>query len=112
MLPSVHRSSTSITVGTKEEGNLVTGYGKCTQKSMNKPSNTLFVSGSCNLVNTIIEDPNITSPYLLDLPECRDFCKDQGAKYFSYKATGTAGKCICGNKTKLVEEMDPPRNSG
>ena len=63
-------------------------------------------------MNTIIENPNITSLYLLDLPECRDFCKDQGAKYFSVKVTGTAGECFCGNRTKLVEEMDPPYHSG
>ena len=70
-----------------------------------------FVSGSCNLVNTIIEDPDTTSQEKGDLPGCRDFCKDQGANYFSFKATGTAGECICGNKTKL-EEMDPPHHSG
>ena len=71
-------------------------------------------SGSCNLVNAIIEHPDITSQEEDDLPGCRDFCKDQGAKYFSFKATesaGTAGECICGNRIKM-EEMDPPHYSG
>ena len=67
-----------------------------------------------------IENSEISSQEMVDMSSCMDFCKDKGAKYFSFKAheiTGTAGECICANRSELrtteaTHSMDSQKGPG